>query len=114
MGYALLGNVPPIAGIYMAFFPVLVYVIFGTSRHNSMGTFAVISIMVGKVVQSRATADASAAITANLTATDAPPTEVYTPTDVATAVCFLAGVMQVNIQLFVSFVIVSLNILFIF
>ncbi|XP_037917492.1 solute carrier family 26 member 6-like isoform X1 [Hermetia illucens] len=94
MGYALLGNVPPIAGIYMAFFPVLVYVIFGTSRHNSMGTFAVISIMVGKVVQSRATADASAAITANLTATDAPPTEVYTPTDVATAVCFLAGVMQ--------------------
>lgn len=37
MGYALLGNLPPIVGIYMAFFPVLLYVIFGTSRHNSMG-----------------------------------------------------------------------------
>jgi solute carrier family 26, other len=37
MGYALLGNLPPIVGIYMAFYPVLMYVIFGTSRHNSMG-----------------------------------------------------------------------------
>lgn len=39
MAYALLGNVPPILGIYMAFFPVLVYFIFGTSRHNSMGQY---------------------------------------------------------------------------
>lgn len=38
MGYALLGNFPPVVGIYMAFFPVLMYVVFGTSRHNSMGT----------------------------------------------------------------------------
>uniref|UniRef100_A0A182SUT1 SLC26A/SulP transporter domain-containing protein n=1 Tax=Anopheles maculatus TaxID=74869 RepID=A0A182SUT1_9DIPT len=36
IGYALLANVPPIVGIYMAFFPVLVYFLFGTSRHNSM------------------------------------------------------------------------------
>lgn len=38
MGYALLGGVPPIIGIYMAFFPVLIYVLFGTSHHVSMGT----------------------------------------------------------------------------
>lgn len=37
MAYAILGNVPPIIGIYMAFFPVLVYLFLGTSRHNSMG-----------------------------------------------------------------------------
>jgi len=37
MGYALLANLPPVVGIYMAFFPVLMYTIFGTSRHNSMG-----------------------------------------------------------------------------
>lgn len=63
MGYALLGNVPPVVGIYMgllnfvfflflspiiiivswsfftAFFPVLLYVLLGTSRHNSMGNW---------------------------------------------------------------------------
>lgn len=37
MGYAMLANVPPIVGIYTAFFPVLVYFVLGTSRHNSMG-----------------------------------------------------------------------------
>lgn len=37
MGYALLANVPPIMGIYTAFFPVLAFFLFGTSRHNSMG-----------------------------------------------------------------------------
>jgi len=39
MAYALLGAVPPIVGIYMAFFPIIVYSVFGTSRHNSMGKF---------------------------------------------------------------------------
>ena len=37
MGYALLGSVAPIVGIYMAFFPVLVYVFLGTSHHISLG-----------------------------------------------------------------------------
>lgn len=37
MAYALLGNVAPVVGIYMAFFPVLMYAFLGTSKHNSMG-----------------------------------------------------------------------------
>jgi solute carrier family 26 protein len=41
MAYALLGAVPPIVGIYMAFFPVIVYSVLGTSRHNSMVKFQV-------------------------------------------------------------------------
>lgn len=39
MAYGLLGNLQPIVGIYMAFFPVLIYCIFGTSRHASIGQF---------------------------------------------------------------------------
>lgn len=50
LGYAMLANVPAITGIYTAFFPVLAYFLFGTSRHNSMGTFAVVSMLVGKTV----------------------------------------------------------------
>ncbi|XP_050313181.1 prestin-like isoform X2 [Anthonomus grandis grandis] len=50
LAYGLLGNVPPITGIYMAFFPVLVYFVFGTSKHVSMGTFAIVCLMTGKVV----------------------------------------------------------------
>jgi solute carrier family 26 protein len=37
MGYSLLANLPPVIGIYTAFFPVILYSIFGASKHTSMG-----------------------------------------------------------------------------
>lgn len=39
MAYALLCNVEPIVGLYMGFFPVIMYTILGTSRHVSIGKY---------------------------------------------------------------------------
>ncbi|NXI69320.1 S26A3 protein, partial [Anseranas semipalmata] len=50
LAFALLVNVPPGYGLYAAFFPVLVYFIFGTSRHISAGPFPILSLMVGGAV----------------------------------------------------------------
>lgn len=108
MGYAMLANIPPIVGIYTAFFPVLIYLVFGTSKHNSMGTFAVISIMVGKTVL-RYTSDTVVSIIplSNATTIDVPAYDVNpsSSTDllamqVASAVAFVAGAMQIGMYTF--------------
>ncbi|XP_015122144.1 solute carrier family 26 member 10 isoform X1 [Diachasma alloeum] len=94
MAYAMLGNVPPIVGIYMAFFPILVYMVFGTSRHNSMGTFAVICMMTGKVVLAHSNGgDIQANVTsqANLELSDS---HHYSPVQVATVVTFGVAILQ--------------------
>lgn len=50
LAYALLASLPAVTGLYTAFVPILVYMAMGTSRHISLGTFAVVCLMVGHVV----------------------------------------------------------------
>ncbi|VDD95694.1 unnamed protein product [Enterobius vermicularis] len=47
IAYARLSGVDPVYGLYSSFFPPLFYMFFGSSRHCSIGSFAVISLMSG-------------------------------------------------------------------
>ncbi|OQV17037.1 Sulfate transporter [Hypsibius exemplaris] len=51
MAYGKLSGVPHVYGLYTSFFPLLMYTLMGTSRHVSVGTFALISLMSSKIVK---------------------------------------------------------------
>ena len=46
MAYSLAAGLPAYNGLYVTFFHCLLYFLFGTSRHISPGTYAIISLMV--------------------------------------------------------------------
>ncbi|CAG9864190.1 unnamed protein product [Phyllotreta striolata] len=92
MAYGMLAKVPAVVGMYTSFFPVIIYIIFGTSRHNSMGTFAVISLMVGKVVLEYS--DPSY-LPDNIANETEPVIHTgYSPTQVASALSFVIAIIQ--------------------
>ncbi|KAM5172021.1 chloride anion exchanger-like [Mantella aurantiaca] len=94
LAYALLTNVPPGYGLYAAFFPVVVYFFFGTSRHISAGPFPVTCLMVGSVVTNLvAGASTSAGNSTAGNSTD----EAYINEQkimVAASLTFLIGIVQ--------------------
>nr|XP_030147860.3 chloride anion exchanger isoform X4 [Taeniopygia guttata] len=105
LAFALLVNVPPSYGLYAAFFPVLVYFIFGTSRHISVGPFPVLSLMVGGVV-TRLVPDNSTG-NGNSTNTSAINDERVM---VAASVTFLSGVIQLLLGIFqFGFIVIYLS-----
>lgn len=116
MAYGLLAGVTPSSGLYMAVFPTIVYFLFGTSRHISVGTLSVISVMTLKVVQKYApeahfTAAAAVNVTAMpmmddvSTATTTAASEaiatvaLYTPNEVVTALAMMCGLQMLLMSL---------------
>ncbi|KAK2862068.1 hypothetical protein Q5P01_001601 [Channa striata] len=100
MAYALLASLPPVFGLYTSFYPALIYFFFGTSRHISIGTFTVLSIMVGSITE-RLAPDADFLISngTNITAeVDITARDSYR-VQVAAATTVLAGLIQVVLGL---------------
>ncbi|XP_075430643.1 solute carrier family 26 member 6-like [Ascaphus truei] len=97
LAYALLAGVPPVFGLYSSFFPVLLYSIFGTSRHISAGTFAVISVMVGSVTESLAPTE-NFMLPGNESLIDTVARD-HARVEVASAITFLVGLFQVMLGL---------------
>ncbi|KAM4702895.1 pendrin-like [Rhinophrynus dorsalis] len=54
LAFGLLAGVPIQYGLYSSFFPVLIYIFLGTSKHLSVGPFPVVALMVGSVTMSMA------------------------------------------------------------
>ena len=50
MAFALVASLPPIVGLYMAFFASLVYALLGTGRHLSWNCVAVLAILTGNLL----------------------------------------------------------------
>ncbi|OQV21883.1 Sulfate transporter [Hypsibius exemplaris] len=50
LGYAVVAGVTPIFGLYTCFIPPLIYSLMGTSRHVSVGVFALVCLMTGEVL----------------------------------------------------------------
>uniref|UniRef100_A0A8B9NTR8 Solute carrier family 26 member 3 n=1 Tax=Apteryx owenii TaxID=8824 RepID=A0A8B9NTR8_APTOW len=104
LAFALLVNVPPGYGLYAAFFSVLVYFIFGTSRHISVGPFPVLSLMVGGAVVRLVPDDFTVNGTlVNISRIDEERVIV------AASVTFLAGILQVGVCPCFGFVVIYLS-----
>ncbi|XP_054990114.1 solute carrier family 26 member 6 isoform X5 [Sorex araneus] len=86
LAYALLAGLPPVFGLYSSFYPVFIYFLFGTSRHISVGTFAVMSVMVGSLTESM--------VPDNSTNNTISEEVAMKRVEVASTLCFLVGCFQ--------------------
>lgn len=100
MAYALLSSVPPVFGLYSSFYPVLIYFIFGTSKHISIGTYAVMSVMIGGVTE-RLAPDSDFMMWDNVTNSSIVDTVSRDEerVKVAMTVTFLSGLFQILLGL---------------
>lgn len=99
MAYSLLAGLPPINGLYVTFFIILMYTFFGSSRHLQMGTFSIIALMVNNAVEKgkgtlypeNSIANGTASSNTNFLSNNSEEAKVM----IAMCVSFFVGIIQV-------------------
>ncbi|XP_044625441.2 prestin isoform X2 [Equus asinus] len=92
LAFAMLAAVPPVFGLYSSFYPVIMYCFLGTSRHISIGPFAVISLMIGAVAVRLVPDDI--VIPGGVNATNGTEARDALRVKVAMSVTLLSGIIQ--------------------
>ncbi|KAM4748806.1 sulfate transporter-like [Rhinophrynus dorsalis] len=104
IAYSLLANQDPIYGLYTNFFCCIIYFMTATSRHNCVGTFGVLCLMIGESVNKQLKAagyDTEGTIqNTTLTANGTYCGKSCYAITVATAITFIAGVYQILLGIF--------------
>ncbi|XP_025087547.1 sulfate transporter-like isoform X2 [Pomacea canaliculata] len=90
LGFGLLASLQPVNGLYTTFFPTLLYILFGTSPHVSMGTNAVIALLTANLVNREADAY-QASFGSNSTLS--PEEIMHYKVSIASVSAFVAGVI---------------------
>ncbi|EYC38322.1 hypothetical protein Y032_0725g1862 [Ancylostoma ceylanicum] len=90
MAYSVLASLPPVYGLYASFFPPLLYFLFGTSRHISIGVFSITCLMIGQARVSILPDYAD-----GTHATEYKGITGLTPIDVVIVLAFVTGTVQV-------------------
>ncbi|XGW31985.1 hypothetical protein V3C99_010285 [Haemonchus contortus] len=97
IAYAFLAGVYPVNGLYTSFFPVLTYMLFGNSRHNSIGSFAVVALMSGKTVHRLAYDNENMDMSVANASTSIEHS--FHPVEVASALTLAIGFVQLSIAI---------------
>ncbi|XP_059182370.1 chloride anion exchanger-like [Centropristis striata] len=106
LAFSLLASLPASYGLYTAFFPMLIYFFLGTSRHISVGSFPVLSLMVGAVVVRLVPDEGPPANITDFEGLDRDQQRVL----VASSVTFLMGIFQLAMGVLqVGFIVVYLS-----
>ncbi|XP_041446781.1 solute carrier family 26 member 6 isoform X2 [Xenopus laevis] len=108
LAYSLLAGLPPVFGLYTSFYPAFIYFLLGTSRHISVGTFAVVCAMTGGVTETLVPEE-NMLIGNNATFYDTVARDNLR-VEVATALAFLVGLIQIALGLLqFGFVVIYLS-----